>query len=113
MKMNFAAPVLLAMLATGASASTPAFENLSSGAALAVADAATALPIIEARRGRGKDNAPGDDRRGRGKGADDPAGHAANPAVIHEARRGRGKDDAPGDGRRGRGRGTDDGPNHT
>ena len=53
-----------------------------------------------ARRGRGRDDAPGHVRQGRG--ADDGATHM---------RRGRGADDAPGHLRRGRGR--DDGPNHS
>jgi len=67
-------------------------------------------------RGRGRDDAPGDDRRGRGRGADDGPGHAALDWQMGDedllARRGRGKDDAPGDDRRGRGRGKDDGPGH-
>ena len=74
-----------------------------------------------ARRGRGADDAPGDDHgRGkrRGRGSDDGQNHtwmndAGDDLLI--ARRGRGADDAPGDdhGRgKGRGRGFDDAPNH-
>lgn len=67
------------------------------------------------RRGRGTDDAPGDDRGGRGRGADDGPNHTLNvqEPAFETARRGRGADDAPGDDRGGRGRGTDDGPNHT
>lgn len=50
-------------------------------------------------RGRGGDDARGDDRGGKGRGSDDARGG-----------RGRGSDDGPGDDRGGRGRGSDDGP---
>lgn len=71
-----------------------------------------------ARRGRGADDAPGDDRggKGRGHGADDGPNHtwlkeAGDDMQI--ARRGRGADDAPGHVRGGgKGRGADDAPNH-
>lgn len=74
-----------------------------------------------ARRGRGADNAPGDDRGGgkrRGRGTDDGPNHTSLDDDGHDlviARRGKGADNAPGDDRGGgkrRGRGTDDAPNH-
>ena len=64
------------------------------------------------RRGRGRDDAPGDDRGRRkgGHGADDAVPHLNVNDSFDVARRGRGRDDAPGDdrGRRRGGHGADD-----
>jgi hypothetical protein len=62
---------VLAILATGAQASTPSATALK---VLDIAKAPATAPLIqEARRGRGADDGPGHIRRGRGK--DDPVGH--------------------------------------
>jgi cytochrome oxidase Cu insertion factor (SCO1/SenC/PrrC family) len=60
----------------------------------------------------GADDPVGDDRGGKGRGSDDPAGHTwmVTPGPILAKH---GADDPAGDDRGGNGRGTDDGPNHT
>jgi hypothetical protein len=86
---------------------------------LIVTSGSDGMSVQEARRGRGKDDAPGDDRGGnrgqKGGGRDDGPNHTllqTGDHAIQVARHGRGKDDAPGDDHGRHGNGRDDGANH-
>ena len=105
--LNFKQSTLAAVatIALGC-AGTPALAATGNGPSVRADSALHSLglrtdngPLVLARRGA--DDAAGDDRGGRGRGADDGANHAR-----------RGADDAAGDDRGGRGRGADDGAGH-
>ena len=66
-------------------------------------------PVVLAKHGA--DDPAGDDRGGKGRGADDGANHAWDvvPGLILAKN---GADDPAGDDRGGKGRGADDGANH-
>lgn len=97
----------------------PALAAALSLLALSAAQASTPSPAgLQSLNGpvllgkHGADDPAGDDRGGKGRGSDDPAGHTwvATPGLILAKH---GADDPAGDDRGGKGRGTDDGANHT